>query len=475
MGEEADTRTIYITWKDGMWSSRDEFEYGQLVDLPEPQRDGEFLGWYTLRNGGERLDGPFHAERNVTFFAHWKGQTHTVTGYDPVSFYIVTARDQNGELLYETEVPHGASMQSIPSPQRDGYEFIGWLYGNGNPMDVNDKVLSDIELIANWELVKYPITWNTGGHGVLPAVPSEYTVRNRGYVPPDMDDLNEWKFMGWEPERIPEDAIGPITFTGTWESKWYYITIDPNGGTLPDGFEDEFQRTYNQPVCESELPQLEREGYDFLGWSCDGEEVTGDTLVVDDMDIVAEWRKKKFMVLKYPISDRSNESSFIYVDWGETIPSDFLSHVEREGYAFLGWYTQIVDGQPVDENTVVTSNLTIYGFWRGDVQHRITYDANGGTFDNLSVGYAADPETGIAEIDADSLPTPTRTGYVFEGWMLQNDGTDAIAEDEYQVSSDTRLYAKWREDLIPVQLHANGGILVRLPDSNEEEEEEDNG
>lgn len=59
-----------------------------------------------------------------------------------------------------------------------------------------------------------------------------------------MADLPEWEFDGWNPPSIPSTAIGPIEFVGKWKTRWYDISLDANGGVLPEGTESGFQRTY---------------------------------------------------------------------------------------------------------------------------------------------------------------------------------------------------------------------------------------
>ena len=307
MAEETNKK-VYITWKSRTWIRRDEFQYGQVVDFPPAPNQGQFLGWYTLPEGGKKLESPFRATRNDTFYAQWKGQEHTVSGLSQQAIRTVTVKDADtDEVVYTIQVPHGATVQSFPSMQKEGRVFLGWYYGNGNKLDYNSPVMTDIVVYAHWELLTYPITWNLGGHGVLgSAVLKTYTVENRGYEPPQLENEPEFKFMGWEPERIPDNAVGPITFTAKWKQEQYDITIDPNGGNIPSDFETSFQRTYGQKVYGDGLPTPTRDGYDFTGWKCGSESVSGDTAVRDDMLIQATWQIKRFTVVKYRISDESS-------------------------------------------------------------------------------------------------------------------------------------------------------------------------
>ena len=473
--EENNNQMVEITWEDGMWSRRERYAKDAPIHLPDDypsESSGDFLGWYTLQDGGIQIQDGLLATRNNTFFAHWRKRTHTVTGYDQSITHVVVARDENGNVLYSAVVPHGATIESIPNPVSPGYQFLGWFYADGTAFKYSTKIVSDIEIVAHWNLITYKIAWNAGGHGEIPyGVPDSYTVFDRGRpITRRMANLPEWEFDGWNPPSIPSTAIGPIEFMGKWKTRWYDIRLNANGGVLPEGTQSDFQRTYQQSVFDDGVPIPTREGYDFICWECGSEQVAEDTLVQSDMNIVAQWRIKTFVVTKYPVSDQSDSESRD-ICWG-VIPSDFLQPKERDAdkYTFLGWNTASDgSGEVVDGDTLVKSDLTIYGLWRGNVSHNLTYDANGGGFDRVTMTYDANPESREAVIGADRFPTPNRTGYVFGGWTESPDSDEVIEDETYTIDKNTTIYAKWQEDVVKVVLHSNGGIL-RSSDRQDEAE-----
>lgn len=122
----------------------------------------------------------------------------------------------------------------------------------------------------------------------------------------------------------------------------------------------------------------------------------------------------------------------------------------RFGYQFSGWYldeTLIASGDPV----AVTQDCTFVAQWleTGTV---ITLDAAGGS--GVQTGIV------IGEDGLYSLPTPVRTGYIFDGWYLDetlipNDGSVPITED-------CTLTAHWRVLNYTVIYHGNGGTANGL-------------
>ena len=49
--EENNNQMVEITWEDGMWSRRERYAVGSIVQIPNyyPESPSDdFLGWYTL-------------------------------------------------------------------------------------------------------------------------------------------------------------------------------------------------------------------------------------------------------------------------------------------------------------------------------------------------------------------------------------------------------------------------------------------
>ena len=123
----------------------------------------------------------------------------------------------------------------------------------------------------------------------------------------------------------------------------------------------------------------------------------------------------------------------------------------KEGYIFVGWYDN-----PEGTGTALTSipagwKGTLYAIWREADPADVTWVLNGG-----NVGTTKLPEeiTGAPY----TLPTPTRTGYVFLGWY-DNPNFTGEALTVLPVGWKGTLYAKWREAKVTWVL--NGGKVVK--------------
>ena len=128
---------------------------------------------------------------------------------------------------------------------------------------------------------------------------------------------------------------------------------------------------------------------------------------------------------------------------GKTL--DMPESPTREGYAFLGWYTDSEHTSPfLFGSQIVTSNLTLYAYWGATIPGQSEFTVN---FDlNCDLPDPASRQTiGCRLYD---LPTPEdRSGYEFGGWWI------SMYEDGEKLSypysenllfrQNTTLYALW--------------------------------
>ena len=87
------------------------------------------------------------------------------------------------------------------------------------------------------------------------------------------------------------------------------------------------------------------------------------------------------------------------------------------------------------------------------VTYPVTFNANGGTVSTKSKNVTIGKTYG-------TLPTPTRTGYDFDGWYTQETGgTKVTATTSVGTNPPTTLYAHWKGKEYTVTLDANGGTV----------------
>ena len=118
----------------------------------------------------------------------------------------------------------------------------------------------------------------------------------------------------------------------------------------------------------------------------------------------------------------------------------------------MGWYkgeTKVSSG-----NWNIASDVTLTPKWT-ITKNTITLDANGGTVSSSSV------KTTYG--DSYTLPTPTRTGYTFEGWY---DGSTKYTSGVWTGNADLKLTAKWKANTYKVTFseikEAKADVVVRF-------------
>ena len=83
----------------------------------------------------------------------------------------------------------------------------------------------------------------------------------------------------------------------------------------------------------------------------------------------------------------------------------------------------------------------------------VTFDPNGGRVSPASTAVTIGKTYG-------TLPTPTRTGYSFDGWYTKKtDGTNVTETTTVGTNPPTTLYAHWTAEKYLVTLNANGGKI----------------
>jgi len=135
-----------------------------------------------------------------------------------------------------------------------------------------------------------------------------------------------------------------------------------------------------------------------------------------------------------------------------TIASVLPSNPTRLGYIFAGWYLDSGFTQRLSQNTLMPdADTTLYARWHNEEQMRILSFNLNDTTTNPSNPLQITPlyvrhNTQITQ--AYGFPTnPTRLGYTFTGWYLNNGPTQEVTQETLMLTDKT-IYAGW-EVLLP--------------------------
>ena len=424
-------------------------------ELPTPIKTGyKFMGWFTDTDYETQVTEETTVKiiTDQTLYARWTANTYTV------SF------DANGgdEVTSVLTVTYDGTYGTLPTPNRLGYTFKGWYTDKtgGTQIISTSKVsITDSQkLYARWENRTFTINFNAN-EGTVDTTSKTVTFDSEyGALP--TPTRTGYTFVGWFTDKtggtqILSDAIvktaSEQTLYARWSNKTYTVNFEANGGQVDTTSKQVvFDKTYET------LPTPTKTGYTFAGWYTDktvGTKITSDTKVAitDTQTLYARWTVNTYTV-SFNANGGKDVTSTITVTYGKTYGE--LPVAERTGYIFRGWYTdssyqnQIVNSTDV----TITSNQTLIAKWEADT-YTVTFNPGTGSVNPTSKEVTYDGTYG-------ELPTPSLTGYTFNGWFTSSSYTTQVTSaTKVAITSNQTLYAKFTANQYTVTVDANGGSI----------------
>ena len=124
----------------------------------------------------------------------------------------------------------------------------------------------------------------------------------------------------------------------------------------------------------------------------------------------------------------------------------------RAEYTFNGWNTAPGGGGTAyaagSTISSISSDLTLYAQWLSGTNYTVTYDGNSATSGTAPVDASSPYASGADVTVLGNTGSLAKTGYTFDGWATNNDGTGtSYAEDDEidNIAANTTLYAKWKQ------------------------------
>ncbi len=176
--------------------------------------------------------------------------------------------------------------------------------------------------------------------------------------------------------------------------------------------------------------------------------------VTSNIKLYAKWS-----ILRFTISFYSNGGTKVdnqFVEYNQKALEPLVPR--RNGYIFDGWYIDTSFNEVYNFDEVITKDFTLYAKWNA-ISYRVVFKSNGenvtGTMDEQVFNYDIEQN-----LSANGF---AKTGYTFDGWNTNNDGTGTKYLDKALVSnlSDendaiVNLYAQWSANEYKVHFDGNG-------------------
>ena len=209
----------------------------------------------------------------------------------------------------------------------------------------------------------------------------------------------------------------------------YVVTFDMQNG------EPKFEQLVKKGNRVYEPSDPKNEGYIFLGWYRENELYDFTKVVKNNMTLVAKWEKDDYVKVSFETVG-GNTIEPISVKKGEKVtrPID----PKKTGHTFKMW---TLNGVAFNFETPITEDITLLATYE-DV-YSVYFDSNGGSkvaSGTVKGGKVAKPED------------PTRKGYKFLGWYLEDKAYDFSSE----VKDNMTLKAKWLLENAYIKTRAKG-------------------
>ncbi len=395
-----------------------------------------FGGWYVNENfEGESVSMIVKgASGNLDLYAKWIACEYSIA-YDY----------RDGEIC---DNPTSYTVDSediiLAASHKFGYDFVGWIDGAGNKVEVIRKGSSgNLILHAEWSPIEFSIVLN-GANGSRPTTLT-YTIEDETVTLPKIARAG-YTFAGWfdeagnKYETVSGSTQKDVSLTAKWNVVSYAINYEYDGGTQVDN-----PTSYTVDSEDIILAASHKFGYDFVGW-IDG---AGNKVEVirkgssGNLILHAEWSPIEFSIVLNG-ANGSRPTTLTYTIEDETVT---LPKIARAGYTFAGWFDEAGNKyETVSGSTQKDVSLTAK--WNV-VSYAINYEYDGGTQVDNPTSYTIEDEIVLIASEKD--------GYDFDGWFNGENKTEKIEKGSY---GDITLTAHWTKRIIKSDFVIENGVLI---------------
>ena len=323
-----------------------EITYGQkLGELPEPEKTGyTFVKW-------EDEDGNTVTSDTVIT------KPLTLTPKYQINEYTITYNLDDGEATNETKYTVEDEF-TLNNPTKTGYIFSGWTGSNGNNLQTSVTIqkgtTGNLTFNANYSANQNTPYKVVHKYEKLGGGYDEETQNLSGAtgskVTPQV--ISRTGFNSPEEVEITIGALGNTTLEYVYTRINYLVTLNNSE------FINTTAITGNYPYgTQLTLQAVDREGYNFTGWS-NGNNNQEITLTVTNAITI----EPLYEIIKHTVTFNANEGLV-----GETSrkvnynqPVGELPTATKVGQRFTGWYN---GNTLVDETFVPTQDITLTAHW----------------------------------------------------------------------------------------------------------------
>ena len=338
----------------GSTISEQNIEEGMSATKPQdPVRNGYiFIEW--LLNG-ESYDFNSVIDKNITLTAKWE---EIVSEKEMVT---IKFNSDGGTTIANSVVEKGSKVEKPANPKKEGYTFVEWQLA-GAKYDFESEVTENLELVAIWEenkvtenkpsnnsgnnnvgnnkpttpstpstpttpseptkpaeptVNKYTVTFNSNGGS---AVASQTIKEGEKATKPANPTRNGYTFASWTLNGKTYDfnsaVTGNITLVANWTENVkakYTVIFNSNGGSSVAS------QTITEGSKATKPSNPTREGYNFAGWTLNGNTYDFNSAVTGNITLTAKWTQKTYTIKATPVDTYSPDRILTVLEDGKAI------------------------------------------------------------------------------------------------------------------------------------------------------------
>ena len=437
---------------------------------------------------GYTFDGWYNGETKVTEITTGTYGNMTLVAKWTVDLYTISYDLADG--VNNPENPTSYTIESglitLKDPTKEGYTFAGWFNGEQLITTIDSNTLENISLTAKWTVNSYKLTFDVDGN---------LTEKTFKYGESVTAIENPTKvghtFAGWSKELPVKMPANDLYVSATWRVNSYKITFDVDGNLTEKTFK------YGETVVAIENPT--KVGHTFAGWS----PVLPETMPAEDLTVKATWTVNSYDITydfaggefknvdylntplhKFAITDYLTYQSgtgaeialmkttpgiyWVYILLKNTNNDGLYeivqiangnANVTAEYDYVIAWHDGLTDAsaKSILQKMLASSSSYIGGYVKlSNVPSSKTADCNiTAEVYKASDIVINDPlKTSYTIEDSVELPTPSRTGYVFDGWYVNGTKLENIALGS---TGNLVLKAQWKVMVYNISLNSDGG------------------
>ena len=340
-------------------------ESGKQVQRPvNPTKDNyNFDGWYLVDGSGNlttQFDFNSQITSNTLVYAKFSAKTFSIQ-------YILDGSATNNN---PSQYTYGKGIAQFNDAVWEEHTFDGW-YSDSNYQNrvtsISNSQSGDVTLYGKMSKKSYKVEYVLNGGTNDSRNPTSYNLGDYYKIYPAT--RQGYTFGGWfenedftnQRTSVDKDNHKDYKLYAKWIADEYVITYNLNGGQMSE----DAAHKYQGGVGLTALPTPYRQGYVFNGWYLDpqfknsisqiGTDQTGDII------IYASWTADS-MAISYNLNGGTNNpgNPNSYKVGQQKIE---LLEPTREGYRFVGWFSDSGMTQQVYFIDGTQSNMTLYAKW----------------------------------------------------------------------------------------------------------------